>query len=292
MARIMNLGFWFGVCGVIVAFANFVDKYHLRNQTKDALRKMLIRVFLFLDRPSLPDPATWLYKRVVYWFSERRWLWRFALLPAGYLIVTSTFFIGRILAGDPPDSPYWEYVLHWLGGDDFVFWFGVVTWVLLLGWISMRITALILARWNRARAVIRGIYLILALMTLVVLVVVSSVGLVFLGFFVLNLYYPQAWWRVDVLTTTIPLSGFGSGGLIVHPAFVILLTSLLSAPMIILTVCLVILTCLQWLLSVMKFVATNMLDAASAPDNSPFTYLAALLALIVMAVKLATLGKI
>lgn len=270
----------------MVAAGAFLDKYHVTTKAKSKTRELLIRAFLFLDRPLLPDIPRSIYRVAVGCLRGPKWLWIIAFLFGGYVSITTVFYVGRLLTHNPPERPYLQYVTFWLLGPDAIFWVGFVFWTLFFGWASIRSAGAMLRRWNRGKTWSRLVYLFLAPLLLTLCGSISYIGLFILGNVVIELH-PE--WTYS-LPATVPMIPLGYAGLIVDPYFILALTMLVSAPMLFLCVSLLAITILQWLIALFQWLATHILDAASAPETSPFTYATALLGIVVMTVKLLALG--
>jgi hypothetical protein len=241
---------------LLVAIGKYADDYMLNSADKSRIRDYLIRAFLYLEKPSIPEfekpfigTANWLWSRLRFWSLP-------ALIVLSYwAFVTFVFFARQIIVGPPP-KPYWRYLMTW--ALDSPMWLLYTLWA--LGTIMSSILCLaIFLRFAKAAQSMAGRLLLVLFGSVIAQAIVFNgyIGLLF--FFGVGIPYG----------VFIPL---GAIVISILPAWFITFS----------TLCLIITR--AWVAG-LRAVLLHIFDKASDPRVSPFIYATTLLSIILLGIK-------
>ncbi len=271
MISALNWGLWGAASALIVAIGIFIDRYHLSNNVKDSARTFLIKCFLAVERPKIPQ-----FAQSAVGFLRKLWRswWHLGLLAFMlfvYWAVVSVFYLGRIVLGIRAEIPYLRYVLTWIPFDNTApFWVAVLVWGALVGVAALLAVSAILLKINTTGNVW------------------EQLSWSFLAYLI--------GWTFVAAGTPVSLLIFSHGPefqaipasahLTEKPLFSLILSFFSSVPALFYSNIVFLLILLRLILKAAQRVLLNVFNVASSPRNSPFAYLCSLLGIGVFGIKL------
>jgi hypothetical protein len=266
----LSWGLWIAISASLVGAGTFLDRFHVSDDQRNIFRGFLIKCFVYLEKPVIPD-----YSKACFSFVFKIWkAWRYlgfiAFIFLLYVFIISAFYIGRVFLEDPPEHGYLIYVLNWLSLDENPFyWGGVLLWGIGLGFLSIYVVSILLKRINLHESV-------LPQLGWSFLANIAAYLFVFVGFmsaFTLFSAGPDAY--------TIPASGpmMSMSPFILALSFTVVLPSILWVGLI------GNLIFLRLISKIIRSVLLNIFDVASDPKHSPFTYVCSLAGVLILAMK-------
>jgi hypothetical protein len=261
MSQGIDWGLWLTLCALLAAGGMFLDEYHVKDDARSRIRGKLIAMFVFLDKPYLYDFPRAFYNKISDSYKNKGWIRRMFFGIVCYLATVSLFYLAWHIK-----EKYISYIFKPITDP---FTLALILWVLCVGAVSFAAMRAFLERWNRSsRITTQFMILILALVVLVMFVLGGG-----LGFLMLGLLWPEE--NILIIDLHRPTGN-------ILPWFF----SLVSVwHYIALVLIMLLLTFVRGLYLLVHWFFLNVLDAASSPDTSPFRYLGALLALLVVGLK-------
>lgn len=266
MSPITSWALWIAISALLAGFGKFLDEYHLSSRVKDQARDLLIAAFILIERPVLPDIPK-LITRLLWWPFRGHWRVRVAIIlgvvcSAGFLFLVIGLFFGRTQFGPSPGESFVSYLISWLVSvSTNVFWLLFALWSVL----SVSLLSVLFAGWILRRigpSIGHSAYLVWSLLAFVAALIPSTI----IGFGGLLVFFQSGGYLVPVLIIALLICALPG---------VLISTMVLSLGL------------LRTLLAMLHFVALNVLEAASSPDKSPFSYAGSLLGLLTFLLKVA-----
>jgi hypothetical protein len=269
MHKGIEWGLWIAAMGLLVAIAKFIDEYHISSKSKSKTREFLISVFVFIDNPVIVNIPQAIYKRIAWKIGRKHGLWGYFIFWAlVYVAVVATFYVVRRTIDPAFDIGFPNYALTWV---DNAFWFLFMLFAVISATISYLAVSFLARKWNASSSML-GQTLFTAV---TIALTISSIVVTLTGFTVFGLFNQNS---------GLPIVG-GSGVYLGNPYFLTLLTIVCFWHLVFLCSAMIFLTIFRLVYMLAHKLTASVLNAASNPEVSPYQYLATMLALFGLALK-------
>lgn len=254
--------FWLAAAALIAGAGKFLDDYHIKARTKSKIRDVLINLFVWLDKQSVPDLGGFILSYIKRLLSMRGLGMSMVAILLACWAILSTFYLGREFIGPPNIESYLFYLVNWIPRDrTALIWIGFLVAILVPAFLGLIVMARYFHSASMSDSDRRRIFFLVVGILLGLSIALLGTGI-----------------SLGISMVAIEGGGYFLPLIVAASLASLALPSLLALS----TIALVL---FRWILKFIQFILLEIFDAASSPSISPFTYASSLLSLIVLGAK-------